>query len=181
MPKKAQRRLAKPAPQSRKHSPLFKQQKSLIFLTIILCLSIGVGAFARWRSQGTASTSAASSPMPIPIQTPALAKEYVYGGERLIATEEAGATAPTGTDLAVWRKGNGTWYILNGTTNAQSTQQWGMNGDVPAFGDYDGDSKTDFAIFRPSDSAWYILKSTNGVLLSQTLGRERRQDCASRL
>jgi hypothetical protein len=36
-----------------------------------------------------------------------------------------------------------------------------MNGDVPAMGDYDGDSKSDITIWRPSTGTWWSLKSSD--------------------
>ncbi len=38
--------------------------------------------------------------------------------------------------------------------------KWGVSGDIPLPGDYDGDGKADVAVFRPSDGAWCILGST---------------------
>jgi hypothetical protein len=37
--------------------------------------------------------------------------------------------------------------------------QWGVNGDVPVGGDYDGDNRTEFTVFRPSNGTWYIFQS----------------------
>lgn len=66
-------------------------------------------------------------------------------------------------DLAVWRRDDGTWYILQSSNGALNSQQWGSTEDIPQLGDYDGDHKNDLAVFRPSDGTWYILKSTGGV------------------
>jgi hypothetical protein len=38
---------------------------------------------------------------------------------------------------------------------------WGVPGNVPVSGDYDGDSKTDFAVWRPSTGEWWIVPSSN--------------------
>ena len=79
----------------------------------------------------------------------------------------------TPSNVAVWRKNNGVWYIVNpdGTTTAT---QWGVDYDIPVPGDYDGDGLADFAVFRPDDPAtttqdecaggcvWYVLKSSDG-------------------
>lgn len=78
----------------------------------------------------------------------------------------------TPSNVAVWRKTNGVWYIVNpdGTTTAT---QWGVDYDIPVPGDYDGDGLADFAVFRPDNPAtsedecaggcqWYVLKSSDG-------------------
>jgi Tol biopolymer transport system component len=48
--------------------------------------------------------------------------------------------------------------------------QWGVNGDKPMRGDYDGDGKLDAAVFRPIDNVWYIRNSLNGALRSDYWG-----------
>ncbi len=94
-------------------------------------------------------------PTPLP-----LSKEYIYAGSRMLAVEDANASALPPADLAVWRPSSGYWYVLGGTGSQQTFAQWGQTGDVPVPGDYDGDGKTDFAVFRNPN--WYItLTSTN--------------------
>jgi hypothetical protein len=131
-------------------------------------------AFLLWgKSAGSHSNSMFSPSSAMPIPTPiVLQKEYVYAGSSLVAVVDPGASPGQVTDLAVWRLSgtSATWYVVNGETGTQSTHQWGSTGDIPAAGDYDGDSKTDFAVFRPSTGIWYIQRSTDGVVLSQSWG-----------
>jgi hypothetical protein len=106
-------------------------------------------------------------PAPSPTPTPQLSKEYIYAGSRLLAVEDANANPAPPADLAVWRPSSGVWWVLN--ANQQSTsQQWGMSGDLPVPGDYDGDGKTDFSIFRNGD--WWIMKSSDGGNINFALG-----------
>jgi len=106
----------------------------------------------------------AGSPTPLP-----LSKEYIYAGSRLLAVEDANASAAPPADLAVWRPGagSGVWWVMGGSGSQQATQQWGTAGDKPVPGDYDGDGKTDFAIFRPDAAnhlgSWYILYSASNA------------------
>jgi hypothetical protein len=70
----------------------------------------------------------------------------------------------------VWRPSNGVWYIINSWNNAVRTQQWGITGDVPVPGDYDGDGKTDTSVWRPSNGVWYIINSYNNTVRTQQFG-----------
>lgn len=75
------------------------------------------------------------------------------------------------TDFAVVRRSNNQmfWYILDSMTGAVTAVQFGLAGDYPIPGDYDGDNKFDYAVQRPTSSTpgtpanVYISKSTGGV------------------
>jgi hypothetical protein len=83
------------------------------------------------------------------------------------------------TEIAVFRPDdNGAglgqqsaWYISKGSAQNFDRIEWGLNGDIPVPGDYDGDKKTDVAVFRPSDTTWYIRLSSTGALRAQQWGQ----------
>ena len=54
---------------------------------------------------------------------------------------------------------------VNASGNRECVQ-WGMNGDVPVGGDYDGDGYTDYTVFRPSNGYWYVRSSAVGSQIS---------------
>jgi hypothetical protein len=87
------------------------------------------------------------------------------------------------TDIAVWRPSNAIFYIIPMTAPApitvnraaSYTQQFGLPGDIPVTGDFNGDGFADFAVWRPSNAVWYVLPSTGtainpGPSLAQQLG-----------
>jgi hypothetical protein len=49
---------------------------------------------------------------PPPPATPALSREYIRAGGKLLASVDAGASEIPPEDLAVWRPSTGIWYIL---------------------------------------------------------------------
>lgn len=108
---------------------------------------------------------------PPPAPTPQLSKEYIYAGSRLLAVEDAGASAVPPADLAVWRPSNGYWYVMGGLGSTETYFHWGQNGDQAVQGDYDGDGKTDFSIYRSGSSgSWWITRSASGGYYSVTQG-----------
>ena len=74
--------------------------------------------------------------------------------------------------IAVWRPSSGQWFVVPvDNPGSQVTQSWGLNGDVPLRGDYDGDGITDFAVWRPSTGQWFIIPSSNpGSPITQSWG-----------
>jgi glucan-binding YG repeat protein len=74
----------------------------------------------------------------------------------------------TKADLAVFRPGISTWYILNSSNGSLSSQQFGLGTDKLVPADYDGDARTDIAVFR--NGTWYVLNSSNGTFSARSWG-----------
>ena len=149
--------------------------KLFVIVAVLVLATVSFGAFIKWHGAaiGNERAERASAPMQ-PLPTPEYAankpaKEYVYGSGKLIAVSESSSPVPA--DLAVWRPGNGTWFVMGGLGSQQVTQQWGGAGDIPVPGDYDGDGKTDFSIFRPSDGTWWVLRSSDMAYYSFPFGQ----------
>ena len=150
-------------------------RRNVFVLGVFLLLTLSIASVANWKTFETfkmdsALTASPNAPMPnlppaMPSNNPS--KEFVYAGGSLLATVEPFREAPD--DFAVWRPGSGVWYILN-NQQQMSTYQWGIEGDIPSPGDFDGDGKADFSIFRPSNGGWYIVNSSNSASQSFTHG-----------
>lgn len=89
------------------------------------------------------------------------------------------------TDVTVWRPSDGTWYVLPSARGPLGgagvpvgmtphgpgfSLQWGLPGDRPAPGDYDGDGRLDFVVFRPSEHRFYLRYSSGAPSQTVDLG-----------
>ena len=51
--------------------------------------------------------------------------------------------------------------MLPSSTGNGYSEQWGLPGDAPLVGDFDGDGITDLAIWRPAQATDYIVPSSD--------------------
>jgi hypothetical protein len=78
-------------------------------------------------------------------------------------------------DLTLFRPSSGTWFFRNSGNGSgpSSSRQFGLPGDVPVPGDYEGDTQLDPAVYRPSTREWYVLQSSTNTTVKYTLGLGR--------
>ena len=64
------------------------------------------------------------------------------------------------------------WYVKR--ASGLTVHAWGLLGDIPVPGDFDGDGTSDLAVYRPSDSTWYVtFSSFNGsVAVPSAISKE---------
>lgn len=120
----------------------------------------GVLDYAYWRpSNGTWYIRLYANPSAL------IEQQWGLPGDIPVPGNYSGTVNPvTGlriTDYAVWRPSNGTWYVKPANGAAPRFQQWGVPGDIPIAGDFDGDGITDFAVWRPSNGTWYVIPSAS--------------------
>ncbi len=116
-----------------------------------------------------------SNPVTSPLQT-----RRVYFGLPTDTPVHGDFDGDLKEDIGVWREGTtenpqSYFYILpSSNPNGFIAQPWGITGDVPVTGDFDGDSQTDFCVTRRADGQliWHILPSGGGSSRSIVFGLE---------
>jgi hypothetical protein len=61
------------------------------------------------------------------------------------------------TDIAIYRKNNGTWWIIPSSGGSPISVSWGGDSsDIPVVGDWNGTGITKIGVFRKSTGTWYL-------------------------
>jgi len=68
-------------------------------------------------------------------------------------------------ERTVWRPSTGEWFVSSDTGIPAIDERWGMPGDVPVPGFYDGDGIADVAVWRPSTGEWIVSNSSGGTTM----------------
>lgn len=63
------------------------------------------------------------------------------------------------------------WNVYRANGSVTESDPWGTAGDVPFWGDVDGDGQEDFVVWRPSNGHWYGMSQSNEVILNQHWGQ----------
>ena len=69
--------------------------------------------------------------------------------------------------IGIFRSTTGIWSLDSNGNNAwevsDTSLSWGLPGDIPVIGDWNGDGKDDIGIFRPSSSMWSLDSNGNSA------------------
>ncbi|CAN5667472.1 hypothetical protein BH24ACI1_BH24ACI1_17060 [soil metagenome] len=70
------------------------------------------------------------------------------------------------TDVAVFRRSTGVWYIIQSSNNQQQVELFGALNDLGMVGDFDKDGKSDLTIIRgtPNGIGWFTRRSSDNKM-----------------
>jgi hypothetical protein len=75
------------------------------------------------------------------------------------------------SDIAVFYKGEGKWYIRRSSAPEPFAEvHFGWSEVIPVPADYDGDGRTDIAAYHPGWGKWYTRPSSTGLDREETFG-----------
>jgi PKD repeat protein len=73
----------------------------------------------------------------------------------------------TTTHIGIFRPSSGIWSLDSNGNNAwegsDATLSWGLPGDTPVIGDWNGDGKDEIGIFRPGSGIWSLDSNGNNA------------------
>jgi len=109
----------------------------------------------RWTtSQNCYSSSCAVRPEPMSGRT------GLAGGQTWTSDNTPGTDT-----LGVYRPSDGSWHLKNSLSGGSSDVNvccFGITGDVPVTGDWDGDGDDTIGVYRPSDGSWRFKYTLSG-------------------
>ena len=66
--------------------------------------------------------------------------------------------------IGLYRPSTFMWYLdYDNSGGSDERVQWGLNGDLPVTGDWDGDGKDEIGLYRPSTFMWYLDYDNSGL------------------
>jgi hypothetical protein len=73
----------------------------------------------------------------------------------------------------VYRPQYGTWFTLRSSSSYTQYEAhgWGLPGDTPVPGDYDGDGQADVAVYRSSTGEWFVRPSGGATPWTVVFGK----------
>jgi hypothetical protein len=68
------------------------------------------------------------------------------------------------TDLVIYRKINGVWWIISSLGGSPISTGWGGDpSDMPVVGDWNGSGTTKIGVFQKATGTWYLDLNGNGL------------------
>ena len=66
--------------------------------------------------------------------------------------------------IGLYRPSTSMWYLDYDNSGASDERvRWGLSGDLPVAGDWDGDGKDEIGLYRPSSFMWYLDYDNSGA------------------
>jgi hypothetical protein len=118
-----------------------------------------------WHSYDRWTSQFATQQYGLPGDVPVMARPVMVGSRPVDLDGDRRA------DVTIYRPSAGQWFTRQSTTGYSTftSQQLGVDGDIPVPGDYDGDRFANPAVYHPSTGGWSVRR-VNGTVLQRTWG-----------